>query len=112
MRLIGPIRPIGHLEEQCSVLHFLGPLQLLVILTANPQQKPRHYLPLRLHLLQRFQRLLFYRIVLILRMVEDEVAFVVHGEFGVPLEGEDVVTDAEPLVTAEGAGGKRRRAFR
>ena len=45
-------------------------------------------------------------------MVEDDVAFVVHGEFRVPLEGEDVVTDAESLVTAEITGSEGRRAFR
>ena len=40
------------------------------------------------------------------------MAFVVHGKFGVPLEGEDVVANAEALVMAEVAGGERFCAFR
>ena len=37
---------------------------------------------------------------------------VVHREFGMSLEGEDVAADAEPLVTAEVAGGERDGIFR
>ena len=49
---------------------------------------------------------------IVLGMVEDEVALVVHREFRMSLEGEDVFADAEAFVTAEVAGGEGRRAFR
>ena len=40
------------------------------------------------------------------------MTFVIHREFGMPLEGEDVAADAEPLVTAEVAGGEGDGTFR
>ncbi len=85
-------------------LHGNSPLQCT-------QQKFHHCLPLVFHLLQRLQRPPFHRVVLVLGMVEDKVAFVVHSELRVTLKGENVAADAETLVTAEVAGGEGDGTF-
>ena len=78
----------------------------------EPYQKFRHNISLRPQCYQCFQRPLLYRSILVLSMVEDKVALVVHGKLRMPLESEDVVADAKTLVAAEVAGGYGDGSFR